>query len=187
LKEFIRGPRWLAAMLAVLLLGIAWISASALPESAVSGGPPPSPKEGFTAPDFELISLTGEVISLSSLRGHPVVINLWASWCPPCKAEMPALEDIYLSYRDRGLQILAVNMTAQDSVEAAEAFVAENHLEFPVLLDMNGEVARRYRLRALPTTFFVASNGVIRKVAVGGPLSGVTLRTAVEDLLAGVP
>jgi peroxiredoxin len=185
-REFIQGPKWYAAVALVFLLGLTWIRASALSVDA-SGGPPPSPKEGFSAPDFELISLTGDIVRLSALRGQPVIINLWASWCPPCKAEMPALEAAFLDFRESGLQVLAVNLTTQDSVEAAEAFVSANRLSFPVLLDVNGDVVRSYRLRALPTTFFVDPSGVIQKVVVGGPLSRITLQTSAEDLLLEGP
>ncbi|MDX1600852.1 MAG: TlpA disulfide reductase family protein, partial [Anaerolineales bacterium] len=83
-----------------------------------------------------------------------------------------------------GLEILAVNTTYQDQLGAARSFVAERGLSFPILLDRTGETANRYRMRALPTTFFVDREGVIRKVIVGGPMSEATLRSTVDSLLA---
>jgi thiol-disulfide isomerase/thioredoxin len=122
-------------------------------------------------------------VQLSGLRGQSVIVNLWASWCPPCRAEMPALERVYKANRDRGLEILAVNTTFQDSEAAAAEFVQEFGLTFPIALDRTGEVSRSYLLRALPTTFFIDRDGVIRKVVLGGPMSETTLQTAVEELL----
>jgi thiol-disulfide isomerase/thioredoxin len=126
----------------------------------------------------------GEVV-LSEQKGKGVIINLWASWCPPCRAEMPAIQNVYEANRDRGLEVLAVNTTYQDSEQAAADFVAEFDLTFPIPLDRTGSVARQYQLRALPTTFFVDREGVIRNVIIGGPMSEATIQTAVEEILEG--
>jgi thiol-disulfide isomerase/thioredoxin len=174
-------------MTAVLLLGIGWIGISAVPDLSTTGGLIPSPREGFLAPDFSLDLLGGGTKTLSDQRGKVVVINLWASWCPPCRAEMPALQNVYDANRDRPLEIFAVNTTYQDSESAAAEFVQEFGLNFPVLLDRTGDVARQYLLRALPTTFFVDHEGVIRKVIIGGPMSEATIQTAIEELLREVP
>jgi thiol-disulfide isomerase/thioredoxin len=122
-------------------------------------------------------------VTLSDLRGKAVIVNLWASWCPPCRAEMPALQRVYEANGARGLEILAVNTTFQDSQAGAEEFVREFGLTFPVPLDRTGEVSRSYLLRALPTTFFVDRDGVIRNLVLGGPMSETTIQTAVEELL----
>lgn len=182
--QFLQHPkRWFALMAAMAALGAAWIWVSAVPASATSGGRVPAPREGFSAPAVDLERLEGESLDLTELRGRVVVINFWASWCPPCRAEMPALERTYQAERSRGLEILAVNTTYQDQLGAAQAFVAEHGLSFPILLDRTGETANRYRMRALPTTFFVDREGVIRKVIVGGPMSEATLRSTVDSLL----
>jgi peroxiredoxin len=170
-------------VVAVAGLGVAWIWTSAVPPAATTGGVIPSPREGFAAPAFTLERLGGEQISLAELRGKVVVINLWASWCPPCRAEMPAIQRLYAANRGRGLEVLAINTTYQDSQAAAESFVREYGLTFPVLLDRTGEVSRLYHLRALPSTYFVDREGVIRQVIIGGPMSAATLETAVQDLL----
>jgi peroxiredoxin len=182
----LRNPRrWYVLMLIVLLSGILWIWISSVPATAMADGLAPSPREGFSAPDFTLELLGGGEVTLSSLRGQVVVINLWASWCPPCRAEMPAIQAVYERNRSRGLEVLAVNTTFQDREAAAEAFVQEFGLTFPIPLDLTGEVSRQYQLRALPSTFFIDREGVIRKVVIGGPMSETTIQTAVEDLLGG--
>ncbi len=181
------GRRWGALMGAALLLGGSWIWARAVPAAATSGGLIPSPREGFAAPDFTLELLDGGTVTLSELRGKVVLINLWASWCPPCRAEMPAIEAVYQANKDQGLEVLAVNTTYQDSLPDAVAFIQQYGLTFPVPLDRTGEVARQYQLRALPSTFFVDRKGVIRKVIVGGPMSEATIESTVQGLLQEAP
>lgn len=179
--------RFLLVFSLVLLMGSAWTVLSAAGEASTTSGRIPSPRQGFLAPDFTLNTLDGHEVTLSSLRGDPVVLNLWASWCPPCRAEMPAIQRVYEQNRERGLQILAVNMTYQDSVSAAAAFVSEFGLSFPVPLDTTGIVGNGYQMRALPTTFFIDREGVIQKVIIGGPMSEATLQSAVEALFEEGP
>jgi len=180
-----RPGRWIPVMGVTMALGLAWIWASAVPAAATTGGLIPSPREGFLAPDFTLELLGGGQVTLSELRGKGVVINLWASWCPPCRAEMPAIQRVYEKTRGRGLEVLAVNTTFQDSERAAADFIQELGLTFPVPLDRSGTVSRQYQLRALPSTFFVDREGIIRKVIIGGPMSEATIQTAVEEILEG--
>ncbi|HEY47716.1 MAG TPA: TlpA family protein disulfide reductase [Anaerolineae bacterium] len=158
-----------------------------MPTSATTGGLIPSPREGFLAPDFTLDLIGGGQVTLSELRGDVVLINLWTSWCPPCRSEMPAIQQVYEANRERGLKILAVNMTYQDSESAAVEFTRDHGLTFPVLLDRTGAVGYKYQLRSLPTTFFVDRQGVIQQVILGGPMSEVTLQTALETLLSEEP
>ncbi|NIS81147.1 MAG: redoxin domain-containing protein [Anaerolineales bacterium] len=156
---------------------------SAVPGLETTGGRIPSPREGFLAPDFSLELLDGGTLTLSDLRGETVLVNLWATWCPPCRAEMPAIQEVFEANKDRGFEVVAVNMTFQDREAEVAAFVEQLGLSFPVALDRSGEVARLYLMRALPTTFFIDREGDIHKVIVGGPMSEITLRTTVEDLL----
>jgi peroxiredoxin len=100
---------------------------------------------------------------------------------------MPAIQKVYEDNQARGLEVLAINTTYQDRESSATEFVQQFGLTFPIPLDRTGEVARFYQLRALPTTFFVDRKGVIQKVVLGGPMSEVTLQTAVEMLLEGIP
>jgi thiol-disulfide isomerase/thioredoxin len=183
LKWIADSRRWFAFMALALVAGVVWTLRSAVPASATTGGLTPSPRVGFAAPDFSLDLLGGGHVTLSDLRGKVVIVNLWASWCPPCRAEMPALQRVYEANGARGLEILAVNTTFQDSEAGAAQFVREYGLTFPVPLDRTGEVSRSYLLRALPTTFFIDRGGVIRQVVIGGPMSETTIQTAVEDLL----
>ncbi|MGH2581636.1 MAG: peroxiredoxin family protein, partial [Anaerolineales bacterium] len=145
------------------------------------------PAEGFLAPDFTLETLAGDQVTLSGLRGQVVLVNLWASWCGPCRAEMPAIQQIYEQYRDRGFTVLGVNLTNQDSRAAAQAFVDEFGLTFPILLDTDGSVAAAYRLRSLPSSYFIDRNGVIQKVVLGGPMAEALVQTQVEQLLGLTP
>ena len=166
-----------------MAVGLLWTVVSAVPPEAGTRESTAAPREGFAAPDFRLTLLGGGEVALSELRGQVVIVNLWASWCPPCRAEMPALQEVYEAYRDRGLEILAVNTTYQDSQAAAARFVEEYGLTFPVPLDQTGDVSRSFLLRALPTSFFIDRDGVIRSVVIGGPMSKTTIQTTVERLL----
>src|SRR5712692_10153257 len=168
----LRDPtRWWAFVLTLLLLGAGWTWLSRVPASVASAGQIPSPREGFTAPDFTLNTAGGGPVTLSAYRGKVVIVNLWASWCGPCRAEMPAIQQVYVANRDRGLAVLAVNSTFQDSVSDVQAFAQNLGLTFPILLDLDGAVSRRYLLRALPSTFFIDRKGMIRTVVFGGPMS----------------
>lgn len=176
---------WFPLTGVVLALGLLILFLSRVPLERTTAESIPSPRVGFAAPDFRLNTLEGGTIQLSDLRGQPVVVNLWASWCSPCKAEMPALQRVYQDTRAGGLQVLAVNMSSQDSIRAVQDFVAENGLQFPVPLDERGEVARLYQMRALPSTYFIDSQGIIQQVIFGGPMSEATIRASVQALLTG--
>lgn len=175
-------------MVASLAAGILWTVASRVP-SAVSAPlySSPSPREGFLAPDFTLDTLDGNQVTLSELRGKILVINFWATWCPPCREETPALEKVYEQYKDSGMVILGVNLTDQDSVSEVEFFVQEFKLTYPILLDRDGSVSALYQLKGLPTTLFVNREGIIRTVVVGGPMSETFIRSRVEALLKEFP
>jgi cytochrome c biogenesis protein CcmG, thiol:disulfide interchange protein DsbE len=163
--------------------GVVWMYFSRMPvEKIAQAGPPPSPKEGFTAPDFTLDLLRGGEITLSELKGNPVVLNLWATWCGPCREEMPAIENVYRSYKELGLTVIGLNLTSQDSEKAVSNFVQELDLTFPIALDRDGSVTKRYQLMGLPTTYFIDSQGVIQSVVVGGPMSEALIQSKVEAL-----
>lgn len=138
---------------------------------------------GFLAPDFSATTLSGEETRLSDWRGQAVLVNLWASWCVPCRTEMPALEKVFQDYHQDGLVILAVNATDQDDEERVRSFAQELGLTFPILLDRTGEISRAYHLTALPTSYFIAADGRIQEIVVGGPMSEALLRSRVEQLL----
>jgi cytochrome c biogenesis protein CcmG, thiol:disulfide interchange protein DsbE len=169
--------------LMLLAAGLAWIFASADHTGASTAGKIPAPRTGFLAPNFDLKTPEGKLISLSDLRGQAVLVNLWATWCPPCRAEMPAIQKLYDEYKDQGFEVLAVNMTYQDRPQAVLPFVQANDLTFPILLDGTGNMARKYELRSLPSSFFVNRDGTIHEVVIGGPMSEALLRTRIESIL----
>lgn len=167
----------------ILSLGLVWTFVSADTLGTSTSGRIPAPQQGFLAPDFALKSPASESIRLSDLRGQAVLVNLWATWCPPCRAEMQTIEKIYNEYKDEGFTVLAVNMTYQDDPLAVMPFVNEQDLTFPILLDETGEMANAYQLRSLPSSFFVDRSGIIKEVVIGGPMAEALLRTRVEDIL----
>lgn len=123
------------------------------------------PKKGNPAPDFTLYTPKGREVVLSELQGSPVVINFWASWCGPCRHEMPALQAAFNAHRNPTVFVLGVNHMEEGADVAA--FAKENHLNFLMLLDKEGEVTDAYRVRAFPTTYFVDHEGVVRNIVVG--------------------
>ena len=169
----------------ILALGAAWIGLTGLSIDSTSASIQ-APQSGFAAPDFTLLDQAESPITLSELRGRPVLINLWASWCGPCRAEMPAIQEVSEAYADAGLVVLAVNATNQDSRANALAFAEEHGLDFPILFDVEGLVSQAYRLQALPSTYFVDEFGVIEEVVIGGPMAEALLRTRVERLFGGL-
>jgi len=176
--------QWLSII--VLLFAAAWIVLSA-PEVSSFEQAQSAPTKGFLAPDFTLTTLSGESITLSDLQGQAVLVNLWASWCGPCRAEMPAMQVVYDRYREQGFHVLAVNATNQDSLSSAQAFVKEMGVSYPILLDINGEVSAMYQLRALPSSFFISPDGRIREVIIGGPMAEALLSIRAEQLIAEIP
>jgi thiol-disulfide isomerase/thioredoxin len=179
--------RWIALSVLLLSVGAAWIWLSAAPPGSTTQGDIPVPQKGFLAPDFQLETFGKEAYTLSELRGKPVLINFWASWCPPCRSEMPAIQKVYDEFRDQGFVVLAVNSTHQDNLGDAITFAQIHKLSFPILLDRDGSVGDLYEIRSLPTTFFVDPQGTIQEVVIGGPMAEALLQIRAEQLLEGVP
>ncbi len=139
--------------------------------------------EGEAAPGFTLPDLAGRVVSLSDFHGQPVVVNFWATWCKPCEIEMPLFVKAYEGNRDEGLVILAVDV--QEQPEPVRNYVASHGLTMPVVLDRDGQVATIYRVRGLPSTFFVDANGVLVKAKRGAITSGPELAALLRQILPG--
>jgi cytochrome c biogenesis protein CcmG/thiol:disulfide interchange protein DsbE len=167
----------------ILLAGLAWIFFSADKTNSGTAGRIPAPQKGFAAPEFKLETSAGQSIALTDYRGKAVLVNLWATWCPPCRAEMPAIEKVYQEYQTQGLIVLGVNSTIQDDPAAIAPFVKQYNITFPILLDVNGEASDLYELRSLPTSFFIGRDGVIKEVVVGGPMSEALVRADVEEII----
>jgi cytochrome c biogenesis protein CcmG/thiol:disulfide interchange protein DsbE len=120
--------------------------------------------KSIPAPDFKLEALDGSSLNLADLRGRPVLINFWATWCGPCQQEMPLIQQYYQKYNS-DLVVLAVN--SDEPKADVQAFVTNLNLTFPVLLDPGMKVEDLYQVRAFPTTFFVDKSGTIRYQHIG--------------------
>ena len=166
----------------VLIASAAWIVLSAEPNAAGTAEIR-APQAGFSAPDFTLQTTSGETYTISELKGNAILVNLWATWCPPCRAEMPAMQKLYEEYKDQGFIILAVNSTVQDNPLEIPPFLEEFGITFPVLLDHTGDVTRAYQVRSLPSSYFINRLGIITEVVIGGPMSEALLRTRIEEAL----
>ena len=124
--------------------------------------------EGKKAPNFQLQTLDGKQVNLSDFAGTKVILNFWATWCPPCKAEMPHMEGFYVEHKNDGVVILAVNLTTSEkSIGAVEEFQKDYRITFPVLLDTNGEISDTYQAITIPTSYLIDSKGIIRKKIIG--------------------
>src|SRR3974377_2020900 len=109
MRWLIDTRRWTFVFIGALVIGAGWIALSRVENPIAGASAPPNPQVGFTAPDFSLATVDGEPLSLSQLRGQAWVVNLWAGWGPPCRAEMPALDAVYRKFRDQGLVVLGLN------------------------------------------------------------------------------
>jgi peroxiredoxin len=146
--------------------------------------PAPAPVVGATAPGFALANLGGERVDLRELIGSPLVLNFWATWCEPCRTEMPLLQSYAEAGGSAGLHILAINFDEPESL--VRSFVDELGLTFDVLLDPGAYVQDLYRVRGYPTTFFVDARGVIRGHKVGA-MEASELEAFLADIGIGVP
>jgi peroxiredoxin len=169
------------AFIAVIIaLGAMWTWFNRLPEVAAT----PTlaqPHTGFAAPNFALASTMAETFTLANLKGKVVLVNFWATWCPPCRAEMPAIDAAYRANKDAGFVVLAVDQ--MESAEVVNAFGAKYNLSFPLLLDRDGAINRQYLVSALPTSFFIDRRGVIRDMMIGGSMSREFIEGKVKTLL----
>ncbi|WP_134704399.1 peroxiredoxin [Ammoniphilus sp. YIM 78166] len=139
-------------------------------------------QKGNLAPDFELKALDGESIKLSDYRGKRIVLNMWATWCPPCRAEMPDMQDFYEANQDKGFIILGVNLTSSEKQpENIAKFIDEFGLTFPVVLDEENSVADRYQVVSIPTSYMIDSRGVIQQKIIG-PMN----KEMMEELVFGM-
>ncbi len=120
---------------------------------------------GNIAPDFELTTLNGDTVKLSDYRGQRVMVNFWATWCPPCRAEMPDMEKFH---QNKDITILAINLTETESAKSdVTEFVEKFELTFPVLMDETVKVANQYQIQPIPSSFMIDSNGRIQYKALG--------------------
>ncbi len=142
---------------------------SPTPQPTVTATPAPTPRTILStssadpelAPDFEVETFGGDILRLSDLDGKVVVLNFWASWCPPCRWEMPFFETMWQEYRDRDVVFVGIAMS--DTLENAREFAEESGVTYPIALDTTNEVVRAYEVLSLPTTFFIGRDGNIER------------------------
>jgi thiol-disulfide isomerase/thioredoxin len=174
--------QWIVLTTVIALFGALWIGATRVqPGQENPNGRPPSPDVGHPAPDFTLTRLDGGELSLSDLKGTPVIVNFWATWCGPCRAEIPALEAAQQRLGDDAI-ILGVNV--QEDPARVLDFAAELNMTYPIVLDETAATSQLYQVRAFPTTYFIDARGVIVDVYTG-PLNEPLLRQRADELAAG--
>jgi peroxiredoxin len=176
---------WVILLVGVALLGGGWIAYSQEPAEVAfdSEELTEAPIAGYLAPAFTLDTYQGESVSLADFQGQPVVLNFWATWCPPCRAEVPHFQDAGLKYNGLAT-IIGVDQGEPNSL--VSDFAAQFGVTYPMLLDPDNDVNRQYRVRALPTTVFIDSNGVVREVFTG-IINGAVLEDRIERLLEERP
>jgi peroxiredoxin len=141
------------------------------------------PGRATVAGDFTVPGLTGQLLRLSDFRGRVVFLNFWATWCPPCKEEMPSMERLYRRYKDNSFTILALSIDSGDAGRVA-GFVKKLGLTFPIGLDRKQDVANQYSVRGLPATFLIDRKGTIAAVAIGArDWDGKSAHAVIESLL----
>ena len=162
----------------LLILGLIYTIYTALPLNKKTLGK--GNDENYSAYDFSLQALDGNEISLSDFKGRGVVLNFWATYCPPCEKEMPYLNNIYEKYKEKGIEVLAVN--AKEPRIIVSPFVKEKNLKFPVLLDRTGTTVDQYKVLNLPVTFFIDENGMIIERS-SSELTEKKIRNSVEQII----
>ncbi|MFQ5543108.1 MAG: TlpA family protein disulfide reductase [Nitrospiria bacterium] len=138
------------------------------------------PLVGGPVPHFQLQTLNGSSVKISDYRGKVVLLNFWASWCTPCKAEMPEIQAAYEAFKDQDFVVLGVNFG--EKPKEAKKLVKEMNLTFPILLDKKVEVAERHNVVSLPVTFFIDPSGIIKERLFGGTLTKRDIEAAIQRL-----
>jgi len=179
-------PLWIVLIVLVVLLGGSWIvfsqnltqerlgsnnSAEALKPAAVAGHP---------APEFELKTLEGDTLRLADFKGKPVLVNFWATWCGPCRAEFPDFQRAHVDNAN-DLVIIGINNTTADQVDLVDDFVTEMGATFPIVLDETGDVVETYGVLGLPTSVFIDRDGVVNEVFTG-PINKAYIESKLSEL-----
>ena len=174
------SPFWLLLALVILVAGGAWVWANRVPADALAELRTPAPAVDHPAPDFTAPLLSGESFSLGGAQGTPVVLNFWATWCGPCRAEMPVIQTAAENYGER-IHFVAVNQGEESAV--IQPFVDEFGLTFPIALDQDQAVGSDlYNVTGLPTTFFIDGDGTVRRVWMG-EMNAITLEEGIAEIL----
>lgn len=168
---------WSAALVLILAVGLP--RRADFTGQGIIGNIPVAPEIGALAPPFELFSAQGERMRLTDLRGQPVILNFWATWCEPCQIEMPILQELYAAQPISSLRILAINLGEPPNL--IREWQNALGLTYDMLADERGSVARLYALRGQPSTYIIAPDGSITHIFYG-PASHDALQTALADL-----
>jgi peroxiredoxin len=138
-------------------------------------------KAGDKPPEFRLLGLDGSSHDLSEYKGKPLILNFWGTWCPPCRDEMPAFQTIYDKWKDKGVQLVGINLSEEKL--SVSNFAEEVGAKFPILLDRNKQIEKKYGLKQYPTTFFISADGKIQDIVIGGPMSETDIQTRIVKLM----
>ena len=158
----------------VMTIALLLMIAGCQPSSELTTGMSP-------APDFALQDLEGQTVTLSDLRGSPVMLNFWATWCGPCRHEMPFIQQIYEEWLDKGLVLLTINL--RETPAKVEEFMQSNGLSFPALLDRDGSVSLEYNVSGIPTTFFIDKDGIIQEKRIGSFSSAAEIEDYLDEIM----
>lgn len=164
--------RWHLLTALICASGVVALLWGRVPAEGTGAELPPAPALGHPAPAFALQTLEGQPVTLEALRGQPLVLNFWATWCVPCRAEMPELQRLHERLGPAGLVVMGVNQN--EAPEAIERYRQELGLDFPTLLDPRLSASREYAVNSIPTTFFIDREGVIRNLFIG-PMTDAVL------------
>ncbi len=172
--------KWLVILLLCVMGGYAIfqsVAEKAKPEIGI--------EVGKSAPDISVTTFDGKVVPLSSFYGKPVIVNFFATWCPPCRAEMPEIQKFYKANKDK-INIVAIDIISSDTEEKVVTFVKEHQLTFPVVFDkVNGEIGEAediYKIRTLPISFILSKDGIIQQQFIG-PMTYDTMDSLTKNLM----
>jgi len=161
------------------MLGLPWLWFNRVSVAVQDDFTVPQPAVNHPAPDFTLTTLDGETFTLSEYQGTPIVLNFWATWCGPCRSEMPALQTTSTRFQDR---VAIIGVDQAEGAAEVQRFVEEMGVTFPIPMDSDSTVGSLYAIQGMPTTFFIDRNGIIRHLWIG-EMNSVTLAEGIAEIL----
>lgn len=180
-----RKSTFIISAAALILASLAWVILTpVLFPIAQSGSAETAAHPRFQAPNFSLETPEGDLVSLSDYAGQPVLVFLWASWCPICKGTMPNLEEAYRQYADQGFEVLAVDMAFQDTLSTAIDYFETQDYSYTMLIDRDGQMAQDYQMHGLPTSILVGPDGIVLDVTIGSGMSAGYLSAQLDQIFA---